>query len=86
MDSIAGTEKTSGSTSPGPTMGTFSIRANMRVRPDARRAVTSTHPILGSTRIVTTALPTIQDFSVTTEVEVVVVVVEEEEDSGAFCW
>jgi hypothetical protein len=64
MDSIAGTENTSGSTSPGPTIGTFSIRANMRVKPDARRAVTSTHPILGSARIVTIAFPTIQVFSV----------------------
>lgn len=65
MDSTAGTEIVSGSTSPGPTMGTFSMRARMRVRPDARRATTSTHPILVSARIVTRAFPTTHVFSAT---------------------
>ena len=41
---------------PGPTIGTCSMRARMRVRPDAQRATTSTHPILVSTCIVTRAL------------------------------
>jgi hypothetical protein len=41
------------------------MRARMRVRPDARRATTSTHPILVSARIVTRALPTSHVFSAT---------------------
>ena len=37
MESTAGTESVSGSTSPSLTMGTFSMRARMCVRPDASR-------------------------------------------------
>ena len=44
IESTAGTESVSGSTSPSPEM--LSMRARMCMRPDARRAMTSTHPIL----------------------------------------
>lgn len=59
----AGKDSISGSTSPGPTSGTFSNLQMNLVNPDGRLEVISIHPDLASARMVTIALPFTQDFS-----------------------
>src|SRR5882762_2436935 len=63
ISKLAGTDVISGSTSPAPTIGTFSTLHKNLVYPDGRRERISIQPNLARARIVTNELPTSQVFS-----------------------